>query len=59
MVCVGMMAVHVLHRIFKSVYRKQRGMNKIYFITNFDMLTYSKIAIDHASHLLLHKNMAL
>jgi hypothetical protein len=32
---------------------------KIYFITNFDMLTYSKIAIDHASHLLLHTNMAL
>jgi hypothetical protein len=32
---------------------------KIYFITNFDMLTYFKIAIGHASHLLLHKNMAL
>jgi hypothetical protein len=32
---------------------------KIYFITNFDMLTYFKIAIDYASHLLLHKNMAL
>jgi hypothetical protein len=29
------------------------------FITNFDMLTYFKIAIDHASHLLLHTNMAL
>ena len=29
------------------------------FHHKFDMLTYFKIAIDHASRLLLHKNMAL
>jgi Na+-transporting methylmalonyl-CoA/oxaloacetate decarboxylase gamma subunit len=31
----------------------------VYLLTMVLKLTYFKIAIDHASHLLLHKNMAL
>ena len=45
--------------LFSTTYHSAKSNNMLSKSSSSQTLTYFKIAIDHASHLLLHKNMAL